>query len=483
MGSIALTPDLVNVIASRAEMTVDLRNTDTVLLAEAERRLAEFLEQLAAGEQVSVNARRLARFDPVEFDARVVDLVEATARGLGHSVRRMPSGAGHDAQMLARVCPAGMIFVPSHDGISHNPAEHTDPADLEAGRQRAPPHPARAGRDGRAARAGRRRRGGPMTRVVTVGAAQLGPIARAETRAHVVDRMLVLLHEAHDRGCDLVVYPELALTTFFPRWFFDDDAELDEFFEREMPGPDTKPLFDEAARLGVGFCLGYAELSVDGSGRAHRYNTQVLVARRRDGRRPLPQGPPAGPRGARAARDRSSTSSAGTSSPGPTASACGARSAASSGWRSATTGAGPRPIACSACRAPSSCSSATTRRSTTRPTPARTGSPASTTGSSCRSGAYQNGDLGRRRREVRREEGVDLLGESMIVAPSGEIVAEATTVDDELVVAECDLDRCIAYRTTLFDFDRYRMPQHYTRITSQRGVELPPEPAPPEETP
>ena len=87
--------------------------------------------------------------------------------------------------------------------------------------------------------------------------------------------MLALLHDAHALGAELVVYPELALTTFFPRWYFEDERELDAWFETEMPSVDTKPLFDEAARLGVGFCLGFAELTPDG----HRYNTQILVGR------------------------------------------------------------------------------------------------------------------------------------------------------------------------------------------------------------
>ena len=85
-----------------------------------------------------------------------------------------------------------------------------------------------------------------MTRIVTVGAAQLGPVALAESRAQVVRRMLTLMHQAHRHGCDLVVFPELALTTFFPRWYFEDQARIDRFFEREMPGPDTQPLFDAA---------------------------------------------------------------------------------------------------------------------------------------------------------------------------------------------------------------------------------------------
>lgn len=133
VGKLDLHPDLVNVIPATATMTVDVRNTDAEVLAEAERRVHEELDRLAAAEGVTTSTRSLARFDPVAFDDRVVALVEASAKELGHSVQRMPSGAGHDAQMLARVCPAGMVFVPSHRGISHNPAEHTEPEDIAAG--------------------------------------------------------------------------------------------------------------------------------------------------------------------------------------------------------------------------------------------------------------------------------------------------------------------------------------------------------------
>ena len=132
-GAMTLHPNLVNVIAANATITVDLRNTDDELLQEAEARLARFLEKLASSEGVDVTTRTLARFEPVVFDQTVVGLVEANARALGHSVVRMPSGAGHDAQMMARVAPTGMVFVPSIDGISHNPEERTDLADLRAG--------------------------------------------------------------------------------------------------------------------------------------------------------------------------------------------------------------------------------------------------------------------------------------------------------------------------------------------------------------
>jgi N-carbamoyl-L-amino-acid hydrolase len=133
VGRLELHPNLVNVVAARAVLTVDLRNTDEQALQEAERRLEAFLVEVAEAEGVMITSRSLARFAPVEFDERVVDLVETTARRLALPVRRLPSGAGHDAQMLARVCPTGMVFTPSHRGISHNPAEHTDAEDLVAG--------------------------------------------------------------------------------------------------------------------------------------------------------------------------------------------------------------------------------------------------------------------------------------------------------------------------------------------------------------
>ena len=133
VGRIDLHPNLVNVVPANATITVDLRNTDEAVLAEAEGRVQAFAASVAEAEGCTVTSRSLARFAPVEFAADVVDLVRATAERLGHRALTLPSGAGHDAQMLAMVCPSGMIFTNSHRGISHNPAEHTDPEDLEAG--------------------------------------------------------------------------------------------------------------------------------------------------------------------------------------------------------------------------------------------------------------------------------------------------------------------------------------------------------------
>ncbi|MGB8861795.1 MAG: Zn-dependent hydrolase [Ilumatobacteraceae bacterium] len=133
VGRLEFHPNLVNVVPATVTMTVDLRNTDEQLLQQAEAVFAALCDQLALEEGVLVERRTLARFEPVEFDAQMIDLVETTATRLGHTTKRMPSGAGHDAQMLARVCPTAMVFVPSVNGLSHNIAEHTAPADVAAG--------------------------------------------------------------------------------------------------------------------------------------------------------------------------------------------------------------------------------------------------------------------------------------------------------------------------------------------------------------
>ena len=133
VGRVEFAPNLVNVVPASAVFTVDLRNTDERVLQEAERRFGEFLANAAKAEGCTVETRELARFEPVIFDPTVVNMVASAAAALGHSVKQMPSGAGHDAQMLARVCPTAMVFTPSVNGLSHNPAEYTSPEDLEAG--------------------------------------------------------------------------------------------------------------------------------------------------------------------------------------------------------------------------------------------------------------------------------------------------------------------------------------------------------------
>jgi beta-ureidopropionase / N-carbamoyl-L-amino-acid hydrolase len=133
VGSLQLDPGLINVVPRKATLTVDLRNPIESHLQAAETHFADFLETLSVEEGLRIETKRLARFQPVTFDAEIVGIIESAARILGKPIRRMTSGAGHDAQMMARICPAAMIFVPSIDGISHNPREHTEPEHLVLG--------------------------------------------------------------------------------------------------------------------------------------------------------------------------------------------------------------------------------------------------------------------------------------------------------------------------------------------------------------
>ena len=134
-----------------------------------------------------------------------------------------------------------------------------------------------------------------MSRIVTVGAAQLGPVQRADSRAAVVARMLDLLRQAGEHRCDLVVFPELALTTFFPRWWMEDQDEIDAFFEREMPSNETAPLFNEAR---ASWALASISASPSSPGRTAR---RAASTPRSSSTAPaaivgkLPQDPPAGP--------------------------------------------------------------------------------------------------------------------------------------------------------------------------------------------
>ena len=135
VGALTLRPNLINVVPNRAVFSVDLRNTDESRLKEAEAEIAAHIAEVAKAERVGVEAEVLVRFEPVIFDAGLVDRVERHAKALALGTRRMPSGAGHDAQMMQRLCPTAMIFVPSVAGLSHNVKEHTEAADLVAGAQ------------------------------------------------------------------------------------------------------------------------------------------------------------------------------------------------------------------------------------------------------------------------------------------------------------------------------------------------------------
>jgi predicted amidohydrolase len=287
----------------------------------------------------------------------------------------------------------------------------------------------------------------------------MGPIARDEPRSQVVERLLALLRHAAERGAGLVVFPELTLTTFFPRWDLPDD-ELRTFYESEMPGPETQPLFDEAQRLRVGFVLGYAELTPDG----HRYNTSVLVER--DGtvvgsyrKVHLPGHEEPEPwRGFQHLERR-------YFEPGPEGftvhrafdGVIGMAICNDRRWSETyrVLGLLGAELVAIGYNTPIH----------DPPDPAQDRLAAFHNNLVMASGAYQNGTWVVGVAKGGCEEGVDLLADSQIIAPSGEVVARCQTAGDEVVVAECDLDAGAAYRDTLFDFTRYRRPDLYGIIT------------------
>ena len=309
-----------------------------------------------------------------------------------------------------------------------------------------------------------------MVRKVKVAAAQLGPIQLADSRRLVVARLIALMREAAAGGCQLVVYPELALTTFFPRHWHDDLAEVDRFFERDMPGADTQPLFDEAKRLGLGFHLGYAELAEEG-GRTRRFNSAILV----------------GPDGAIIGKYRK------IHLPGhaehrpkipfqhlekryfevgdlgfPV-------------WRAF--GGILGMAICNDRRWPETyrvlglqgvemvlIGYNTPARSIYHPEPPHLA--ALHNDLSVQSGAYQNGTWVVAVAKAGTEDGQELMAGSCIVAPTGEILARSLTREDELIAYDCDLDFGAYIKGSVFNFAKHRRPEHYRRILEQTGAQV-----------
>lgn len=304
-----------------------------------------------------------------------------------------------------------------------------------------------------------------MSRVITVGAAQLGPIQKEHTREEVVQRLLALLRQAHTSNCDLVVFPELALTTFFPRWFLDNITDADHWYETAMPSPVTQPLFDEAKKLGIGFCLGYAELTDDG----RRFNTQILVekdgsvvAKYRKVHIPGHETNEPDRPFQHAERYYFEPSMEGFGVWNAFGGRMGMMICNDRRWPETYRVMGLQGVEMILCGYNTPIHYV--------PDPSQDILQGFHNALVMQSGAYQNGTwvIGVAKGGV--EEGVDSLGQSMIVAPSGQIVAQAFTTDDELITARCDLDWCRRYTGTLFDFDKYRRPEVYGRITSQRGA-------------
>ncbi len=303
-----------------------------------------------------------------------------------------------------------------------------------------------------------------MTRIVTVGAAQLGPVQLADDRASVVDRLIALLKEGASRGCDLVVFPELALTTFFPRWFLDDISEADHFYERSMPNDATQPLFDEAKRLGVGFCLGYALLEEKADGTHHRWNVQSLVAK--DGsivatfkkvHIPGHESNEPGRPFQHLERYYFEPSPEGFGVWDAFGARVGMMICNDRRWSESYRLMGLQGVELILCGYNTPLHYA--------PDPSQDPLQGFHNQLVMSSGAYQNGSFVVGVAKGGVEEGVDSLAESSIFGPSGELLARTETNADELVVAKCDLDWCNQYKETLFYFARYRRPELYGAIT------------------
>lgn len=303
-----------------------------------------------------------------------------------------------------------------------------------------------------------------MSRLLKVAAAQLGPIQRTDDRQSVVKRLIELLRNAHSLKAELVVFPELALTTFFPRWFVEDISQANHWYETQMPSPVTQPLFDEAKKLGVGFCLGYAELTPDGE----RFNTQILVER--DGKVVakyrkvhIPgheQNEPDRPF-QHAERYYFKPSDEGFGVWNAFGGRIGMMICNDRRWPESYRVMGLQGVEMILCG----------YNTPLQYIPDPTQDPLQSFHNALvmQSGAYQNGTFVIGVAKGGIEEGVDSLADSSIIAPSGELLAKTATSDDEIITASCDLNWCYNYKNTLFNFDRYRRPEVYGRITSQRG--------------
>jgi predicted amidohydrolase len=311
-----------------------------------------------------------------------------------------------------------------------------------------------------------------MSRIVTVGAAQLGPIARSETRASVVQRLIALLTQASHHGCDLVVFPELALTTFFPRWYFEDQADIDAFFEREMPGPETQPLFDAAKRLGVGFYLGYAELAEE-EGRTRHFNTSITVDKTgrivgKYRKIHLPGHAEHEPWRAFQHLEKRYFETGNLGFPVFRAfggilgmAICNDRR-----W--------PETYRVMGLQGAEMILLGYNTPVHNPPAPEHDALSHFHNELVMQAGAYQNGSWVVGVAKAGNEEGVPQIGNSIIVAPSGEIVAACSTVGDELAIARCDLDLTLSYKNTTFNFARHREPQAYGLIVERKGAVPPP---------
>jgi predicted amidohydrolase len=309
-----------------------------------------------------------------------------------------------------------------------------------------------------------------MSRKLRAAVAQLGPIHLADSRSAVVKRLLALLREAHGQGARFVVFPELALTTFFPRYWMTDQAEIDRFFERDMPGPETQPLFDLARQLGVGFYLGYAELAQE-KGQPRHYNTAILVdaearilGRYRKIHLPghsehLPQAPfqhlekkyfEVGNEGFRVWRAFDAVVGM---------CICNDRR-----WPETFRVMGLQGVEIVAL----GYNTPTENIHHPEPLHLRMFHHLVT----LQANAYQNATWILAAAKAGKEDGYGLIGGSVVVAPTGEIAARSLSEDDELITATLDLELGEYIRRTMFNFEKHRRIEHYRLITERTGAKV-----------
>jgi predicted amidohydrolase len=309
-----------------------------------------------------------------------------------------------------------------------------------------------------------------LVRVLRAAAAQMGPTQKADSREHTLGRMLALLEEAAARGATLVVFPELAFTTFFPRWLFEAEA-LDHYFERGMPNPAVQPLFDRARELGVGFYVGYAELTSDGQ----RFNCSILVdrdgeilGRYRKVHLPGSVEPRAGAAYQQLEKRYFEYGDLGFPAfrAGPDwghaimgMMICNDRRWPE-GWR--VLGLQGVELVCvgynSAAYDPNG--------GVSEDAALRTFHSKLVT----QANAYMNATWAIAVAKAGNEDGSGLIGGSCIVDPNGRIVAEAETLADEIIVADLDLDLCRQGKDKMFNFAAHRRPEQYAAITERAGV-------------
>lgn len=306
-----------------------------------------------------------------------------------------------------------------------------------------------------------------MARIVKTAAAQMGPISRSETRKDAVRRLLDLMREAKARDAEMVVFPELCLTTFFPRYLIEDEAELDHYYETQMPGPESAALFEASRELQIGFYLGYAELVVE-NGKKRRFNTSILVdqngeivGKYRKVHLPGHAEPQPDRRHQHLEKRYFEPGNLGFGVWRAYDGVLGMCICNDRRWPETYRVMGLQGVEMIMLgyNTPYDHTGHTDIDSLTQ----------FHNHLSMQAGAYQNATWVVGTAKCGVEEGSNMVGQSAIIAPSGEIVAMASTLEDEVITANCDLDMGKRYRETIFDFARHREPEAYRLIVERKG--------------